>query len=72
MSFSDAPFTFPDAITRFGGTPLPAAHALDLVGGVVRAFFDAQLKGASPESLARFVARHDELSLERPEPAPGR
>lgn len=66
MSFSDAPFTFPDAITRFGGTPLPAARALGLVGGVVRAFFDEQLKEGPRESVARFVAQHEVLSLERP------
>ncbi|HEY0996733.1 MAG TPA: hypothetical protein VGD77_12135 [Gemmatimonadaceae bacterium] len=66
MSFSDAPYTFPDAITRFGGTPLGAGRTFALVGDVVRSFFDAQLKGHSGESLAALAARHGELRLEGP------
>lgn len=64
MSFSDAPFTFPYAITRFGGAPMDPTRAFTLVSSAVRDFFDRELRGASRSALATLAARSPELVIE--------
>jgi predicted dienelactone hydrolase len=65
MSFSDAPYTFPEAITRFGGTPLDAERTRALVHDVVLRFFDAALRGGSRDALSALAAEAPEIEVER-------
>jgi hypothetical protein len=54
FSFSDAPFVMPWTITRFGGRIIDARRGLRAVTGVLRAFFDRELRnrGAGLGGLA--------------------
>jgi predicted dienelactone hydrolase len=52
-SFSDAPFTLPDLVTRWGGRLLPPARGHEIIGAWVRSFFAEHLQsrrgtGAEP------------------------
>lgn len=66
MTFSDAPLTFPDAITRFGGTPLEPTRAVALVNAIVTDFFDRTLRGGSRPTIAAFVTSAPEIEAESP------
>jgi len=45
LSYSDAPFLFPNTITRFSDHPLPAERTLRVTMEITRGFFDHYLKG---------------------------
>lgn len=64
MGFSDAPFTFPEVLARFGGTPVDATRTRALVNDLVLDFFDAALRGGSRSALAARAASAPELVLE--------
>ena len=54
LSFSDAPFLFPNTITRFSGHSLPAERTLHLINSLTLGFFDHCLKGKPwPESSGK-------------------
>lgn len=44
MSFSDAPFVMPDAITWFGGRTVGAGRGLEIMSALVRTFFDRYVR----------------------------
>jgi hypothetical protein len=44
LSYSDAPFLFPNTITRFSDHSLPAERTLVVTMGITRGFFDHYLK----------------------------
>lgn len=65
MSFSDAPFTFPGAVTRFGGTALDPLRGRRIVSAYLRAFFGRHLDGTGGELLDGPSARYPEVVLAR-------
>jgi dienelactone hydrolase len=56
FSFSDAPFTMPDAITRFGGKIIDPARGQKIISTCVLEFLDRELHVGSrvPESCSQF------------------
>ncbi|HEY7544867.1 MAG TPA: hypothetical protein VID27_08295 [Blastocatellia bacterium] len=64
MSFSDAPFVWTDAITRFGGRIIDARRGLEIITVLIRAFFDQHLNGKPSELLNHPEKRYPEVSLE--------
>ncbi len=49
LSFSDAPFMMPSTITHFSSHPLDPMRTWRLATGLMRAFFDHELKGKSDQ-----------------------
>jgi pimeloyl-ACP methyl ester carboxylesterase len=47
LSYSDAPFLFPNTITRFSSHPLAADRTLKVTMEITRGFFDHYLKGVA-------------------------
>ena len=64
LSFSDAPFVMPSAISRFGGKIIDAKRGLLVITATMRAFFDQELGGKAVQ-LAGIPARYPEVSISR-------
>lgn len=67
LSFSDAPFVMPSAITRFGGKVIDPKRGLDVIGSTLRSFFDQELNGW-PDKLVILPNYFPELGLARATP----
>jgi len=65
FSFSDAPFTMPSAITRFGGRIIAAERGWSVITATLRTFFDRELKGQG-DGIAALAARMPELTVTPP------
>jgi dienelactone hydrolase len=70
MSFSDAPFVMPSAISRFGGKIIAAQRGLLVITSVMRAFFDQELGHATNavDELSKLSARFPEVTITRIKP----
>lgn len=62
-SFSDAPFVAPSLLTRWGGRLLAPERAQQVVVAYLAAFFDAHLRGGSPDALTALGARSRDVTL---------
>ena len=68
MSFSDAPFVMPSAISRFGGKIIAPERGLLVITSTMRAFFDQELDG-KPDELGKLSMRYPEVTIERVDPS---
>jgi pimeloyl-ACP methyl ester carboxylesterase len=65
FSFSDAPYTMPSAITRFGGRIIAPDRGWRVITTTLRAFFDREF-GRGGEDLNAIAAKTPELTVEEP------
>jgi hypothetical protein len=65
FSFSDAPFTMPSAITRFGGRIIEPNRGWRVITTALRAFFDREF-GRSGEDLKAIAEKMPELTVTEP------
>lgn len=72
MSFSDAPFTFPAAVTRFGGKQIDPLRGHRIVSAYLRAFFERHLDGGSGALLDGPTTLYPEVTFARVDPLPRR
>ena len=67
FSFSDSPFTMPDAINRFGGKIIDPARGQKIISTCLLEFFDRELRVRS--QMANNCSRFPEIVSGIPEPA---
>jgi len=72
MSFSDAPFTFPTAVTRFGGEQVEPLRGHRIVSAYLRAFFERHLDGGGGALLDGPSPLYPEVTFARADPLPRR
>ncbi len=65
MSFSDAPFTMPDTITRFGGRIIDADLSFRIISGYTVDFFNKYLKKEGTEFLDKANPAFSEAIIEK-------
>jgi hypothetical protein len=65
MTFSDAPFVMPSAITRFGGRIIAADRGWRVITATIRAWFDKELLGRG-DGVAGVAAHTPELTVTPP------
>lgn len=65
MSYSDAPFIMPDAITRFGGQIIEANRGYEIMSDYIRAFFAKYLDGKRSDLLDGAKSSYAEVIVER-------
>lgn len=65
MSFSDAPFTMPDTISRFGGRIIDAEVCFRITSRYLAAFFGTFLKNKSTSLFSKATSTFTEVKIEQ-------
>ena len=65
MSYSDAPFVMPTAITRFGGKSIAPLRGFEIISAYTRAFLDRYVRGTDGALLSHRSSPFPEVLVER-------